>query len=81
MTNTIDLWEIPDFLKLKKGDRRPVGKAKVLAMPVTPSAWARIQERKKLKARARIGKMKAVLADRQALKDGKTWDVVRGGWR
>lgn len=33
------------------------------------------------KSRGRIGKMKANMADRAALKAGKQWDFQRGGWK
>lgn len=76
-----DNLDFPDFLKRRKGERRPKGPAKVLAMPVTPSSWARIQEQRKAKSRGRVAKMLAIKADREAAAAGKTWDAVRGGWR
>lgn len=33
------------------------------------------------KSRARIAKMKSNMADRAAVKAGKTWDAYRGKWR
>lgn len=79
---TDDLLEIPAFLDRRlngiKLDRRPIA---IRPSPVLPSTWATLEERGKQKARGRIAKMKTRMADRAALDAGKTWDVVRGGWR
>lgn len=73
---------IPDFLDRKKnGVRSATGKATVYAMPIKPSSWERLEERRKEKARGRIAKMLARKAEREAVAAGKTWDAVRGGWK
>lgn len=78
-----DFPEIPDFLKRSKNEPRVTYStpATVYAMPVKPDAWERIKQQKKEKARGRIAKMKARMADKEAIAAGKTWDTVNGGWR
>lgn len=44
------------------------------------SAWAAIDERKRLKSRGRIATMKAKMADREAARSGMVWDVRAAKW-
>lgn len=48
--------------------------------PVQAERRAAIEAQKKAKAYARVGKLKAVKADREALAAGKTWDPIKAKW-
>lgn len=83
---TDDGLDIPEFLRRKPGEK-PAKLPDPLPPPpadVSQDRWRKIEEqrkeRKKLKSRGRIAKMKAVMADREAVKAGKTWNATKGIW-
>lgn len=74
---------IPEFLR-----RLPCARSQHDPLPPAAaqpeeqrSAWVRIDERKRQKSRGRVAKMKAKMADREAMRAGKVWDTVTGRWR
>jgi len=81
-----DELDIPAFLKRDKND--PALKASnnttVPAVQPGQEQWQVMeqQRRNRLKAKtdARIAKMKAIKADRDALASGKTWNTIKGRW-
>lgn len=62
-----------------RADVRPAGVASDVEQRQKERRQAQ-DERKKQKSYARIGKMKAVQADRDAAKAGKTWDPNKAEW-
>ena len=52
-----------------------------IAQDRVAAAVDEFKEREKQKTRARISKMKSRLADKAAVRAGKKWDGVNGGWK
>lgn len=77
--------DIPDFLKLTPEERAAAWEANPPRPMQSMAAPPREVEQKQAATRkarsiARIGKMKARTADREALQAGKIWDTKTGRW-
>ena len=78
--------EIPDFLKRDKGDTAPKGddNATVPAVDPEKDKWRAMEKQRsdsrKARSRARVARMMAVKADREALASGKRWNTIKGRW-
>jgi len=79
--------ELPAFLKRDKNT--PAVKAKdneptSCDLPPEMEKWRIMEQQRrdhrKAKARARVAKMMAIKADRDALASGKTWNTIKGRW-
>lgn len=88
MTDDRHPLDLPDFLrhpgKKSRPPSRPEGGADKIQPMAAEERWklyeAAQREHRLLKSRGRVGKMLAVRSDRQALADGKRWDVKTGRW-
>ena len=77
--------DIPEFLRRNKGEPiKGSDNATVPAKEPGQEQWQVMEQqrrdRRKAKTDARIAKMKAVKADRDAAKSGKTWNTTKGRW-
>jgi hypothetical protein len=81
-----DELDIPEFLRRDKNAPAVKASDNVTVPAVEPEAerWQVMEQQRrderKTKARARVAKMLATKADRDALAAGKTWNTIKGRW-